>query len=44
MKLTRVLTWRVKAKALLTMPFFVTMLIATQTVRKTRKWLGIPLR
>jgi radical SAM superfamily enzyme YgiQ (UPF0313 family) len=43
-KLTRILNWRVKAKALLTIPFFLTGLIATQAAWKARKWLGIPLR
>jgi radical SAM superfamily enzyme YgiQ (UPF0313 family) len=39
-KLARILNWRVKAKAAMTMPFFLTMLIATQLRRKLRKWLG----
>ena len=34
MKLARVLTWRVKAKAVLTIPIFLTLLIATQIGRK----------
>jgi radical SAM superfamily enzyme YgiQ (UPF0313 family) len=40
LKLARVLNWRVKAKALLTIPIFVAMLIATQVRRKVRKWQG----
>jgi radical SAM superfamily enzyme YgiQ (UPF0313 family) len=43
-KLARILNWRVKAKALATIPYFLTLLIATQTARKARKWLGMPLR
>jgi radical SAM superfamily enzyme YgiQ (UPF0313 family) len=42
-KLARILNWRVKAKALLTIPYFLTVLIATQTGRKLRKWLGKPV-
>ena len=41
-KLIRILHWRVKAKAVLTIPLFLTMLIATQTNRKLRRWLGKP--
>ena len=40
-KLMRVLTWRVKAKALLTIPRFLTLLLATQVHRKLRKWIEI---
>ena len=42
-KLSRVLNWRVKAKALLTIPYFLAVLIATQTGHKMRKWLGKPV-
>jgi radical SAM superfamily enzyme YgiQ (UPF0313 family) len=41
-KLLRVLHWRVKAKALLTMPTFLTLLLATQLDHKLRKWIGRP--
>lgn len=43
LKLARILNWRVKAKALLTIPVFLTLLVATQTHRKLRKWLGKPV-
>ena len=43
LKLARILNWRVKAKALLTIPFFLTQLIGTQTAHKVRKWVGMPL-
>jgi hypothetical protein len=39
LKLTRILNPRVKARAALTIPVFLTMLIATQTGRKLRKWM-----
>jgi radical SAM superfamily enzyme YgiQ (UPF0313 family) len=42
LKLARALHWRVKARALLTMPFFLAMLIATQVGHKTRKWRNKP--
>ncbi len=42
-KLTRILHWRVKARAALTIPIFLTLLIATQVGRKVRKWLGKPV-
>jgi radical SAM superfamily enzyme YgiQ (UPF0313 family) len=42
-KLARILNWRVKARALLTIPFFLILLIATQVGRKMRKWLGMPV-
>jgi radical SAM superfamily enzyme YgiQ (UPF0313 family) len=42
-KLARILNWRVKARALLTIPLFLTVLIATQAGMKMRKWLGIPV-
>ena len=38
-KLTRILNWRVKAKALLTIPVFLASLIARQTGRRIKKWL-----
>jgi radical SAM superfamily enzyme YgiQ (UPF0313 family) len=41
-KLARVLNWRVKARALLMLPIFLTLLTATQVVRKVRKGLGMP--
>jgi len=41
-KLARIAQWRVKAKALLTIPVFLTLLVATQVDRKVRKWLGRP--
>jgi hypothetical protein len=43
LKLLRILHWRVQAKALLTIPAFLTLLIATQAHRKLRKWLGRPV-
>ena len=42
-KLLRILHWRVKAKAVLTIPVFLTLLIATQADRKVRKWMGKPV-
>jgi hypothetical protein len=39
-KLLRGLHWRFTAKALLTMPSFLTLLVATQADRKVRKWMG----
>ncbi|HUT11810.1 MAG TPA: radical SAM protein [Thermoguttaceae bacterium] len=42
-KLARILHWRVKARAVLTIPFFLTLLIATQVSRKVRKRLGKPV-
>jgi hypothetical protein len=39
LKLTRLLHWRVKARALLTIPAFLTRLIGTQTHRKLRQWM-----
>jgi radical SAM superfamily enzyme YgiQ (UPF0313 family) len=38
-KLVRILNWRVKARAVLTIPVFLTLLIATQVGRKVWKWL-----
>ena len=42
-KLVRILNWRVKARAVLTIPCFLTLLVATQLGRKMRKWLGKPV-
>ena len=42
LKLWRIVRWRTKAKAALTIPVFLTMLIATQLGRKFGKWLGKP--
>ena len=39
-KLLRVLRWRVMAKAMLTIPIFLTLLIASQAYQKVRKWMG----
>ncbi len=39
-KLVRILNWRFKARALLTVPPFLTVLIATQLARRVRKWIG----
>lgn len=39
-KLMRILHWRVKAKALLNMPAFLTLLVALQADHKLRKWIG----
>ena len=39
-KLARILNWRVKAKAMVMLPIFLTQLIATQVVRSVRKRLG----
>ena len=39
-KLVRILNWRVKARAVLTIPVFLTWLIATQAGRKLSKWLA----
>ena len=41
-KLLRILRWRVTLKAALTIPIFLTLLIATQMERKLRKWMGWP--
>jgi len=47
-KLARILHWRVQARAVLTIPFFLTLLISRQVGRKLRKWLsrsgGSPVR
>ena len=42
-KLSRILHPRVKAKAALTIPFFLTLLIATQVGQKVRRWMGKPV-
>lgn len=42
-KLARILNWRVKARAMLMLPVFLTLLIATQANRKVRKWIGKPV-
>ncbi len=39
-KLVRLLNWRVRTRALMTVPVFLTLLIATQFAHKLRKWLG----
>ena len=39
-KLLRIMHWRVAARAALTIPVFLTRLIATQADRKLRKWMG----
>jgi anaerobic magnesium-protoporphyrin IX monomethyl ester cyclase len=44
LKLLRVLHWRVIAKAALTIPIFLTLLIATQADHKVHKWRGKPVR
>ena len=43
LKLLRVLDWRIKARAMLTIPAFLTLLIGTQAYRKVRKWMGKPV-
>ena len=42
-KLARILHWRVRTRAALMIPFFLTRLIAMQVGRKVRKWLGKPV-
>lgn len=42
-KLTRILHWRVKARAVLTIPVFLIRLIATQVGWKVHKWMGKPV-
>ena len=42
-KLVRILNWRVRTRAALTIPFFLTLLIATQMGQKVRKWLNKPV-
>jgi len=39
-QLARGVRWRVMAKAALTLPIFLTLLVATQKDRKLRKWIG----
>jgi hypothetical protein len=41
LKLLRILHWRVLARAALTIPVFLTLLIATQVDRKVRKWMSV---
>jgi radical SAM superfamily enzyme YgiQ (UPF0313 family) len=43
LKLARILHWRIKAKSLLTIPIFLTLLIARQVHHKLRKWIGKPV-
>jgi hypothetical protein len=43
LKLTRIMHWRMKARAALTIPVFLTLLTATQTGQKVRKWMGKPV-
>jgi radical SAM superfamily enzyme YgiQ (UPF0313 family) len=40
LKLMRIVNWRVKLKALLTIPVFLTLLVATQIGHKLRKWMA----
>jgi hypothetical protein len=42
-KLLRIMHWRVMSKAALTIPVFLTLLIASQAYRKVRKWMGKPV-
>ncbi len=42
-KLARILNWRVKTRALLTIPAFLTLLVAKQVHHKVRKWMGKPV-
>jgi radical SAM superfamily enzyme YgiQ (UPF0313 family) len=44
LKLLRVLHWRVIAKAALTIPIFLTLLVITQADHKMRKWIGGSVR
>jgi hypothetical protein len=44
LKLLRVLHWRVIAKAALTIPVFLTLLLTTQADHKVRKWMSKPVR
>ena len=44
LKLMRIMNWRVLNKAVLTMPGFLTGLLATQAYQKTRKWMGKPVK
>jgi len=39
LKLSRALTWRIKARAMLTLPVFLARLVVSQTARKVRKWM-----
>jgi wyosine [tRNA(Phe)-imidazoG37] synthetase (radical SAM superfamily) len=40
LKLLRILDWRILARAALTIPVFLTLLIVTQANQKVRKWMG----
>lgn len=42
-KLARALKWRVQAKAVLTIPSFLALLVATQVQRRVRRWMGKPV-
>ena len=42
-KLARILNWRLKARALVSIPPFLLLLIVTQLARKVRKWTGRPM-
>ncbi len=44
LKIGRIARPRMALKAALTMPLFVTLLVATQFERKVRKWCGLPVR
>jgi hypothetical protein len=39
-KLWRIANWRLKARAMLTIPAFLAILLANQAIRKVRKWIG----
>jgi radical SAM superfamily enzyme YgiQ (UPF0313 family) len=42
-KMVRIMNWRVMNKAVLTIPVFLTALLATQSYQKMRKWMGKPV-
>jgi hypothetical protein len=42
LKLLRILHWRVLARGALTIPVFLTLLIASQTNQKVRRWMAKP--
>jgi anaerobic magnesium-protoporphyrin IX monomethyl ester cyclase len=44
MKITRLLHWHVIARAVLTIPVFLTLLIVTQAYQKTRRWIRKPVK
>lgn len=44
LKLIRILHWRVKARAVLTIPLFLAMLVGKQADRKVRKWMSKPTK